>query len=130
MMHRITRTVRCLPVVALLGVAACGGNPARVELDVDLYLHPDSASPNDVLLQTAILKRIRENIALQSEAIHVRSFEDVVFLSGSVRDPCSSNTAGEIARTTSVAVEGSPDPIRAGRVENNIEIPDGESCAR
>ena len=125
-LNKSTRTL--ILVLGLLVLAACGGSPARVELDVDLYLHPDSSSPDDVLLQAAIFKRIAESAQLQEEAIHVRAFEAVVFLSGSVRDACSSSSAAEIASTTSVTVGDNPSPVRASRVENHIEVPEGEEC--
>jgi hypothetical protein len=127
-MQNMNHHLPLLFIAALLVLSSCGGNPARVELGVDLYLHPDSASPDDVLLQTAIVKRISEDAELSGEAIHVRSFEEVVFLSGTVRDACSSGEAAEIARTTTVTVEGSPEPVRAARIENNIETPPGEAC--
>jgi osmotically-inducible protein OsmY len=116
-----------IAAVLALGLGACGNNPARVELGVDVYLHPDSASPNDVLLQTAIARSISANTELSEEAIHVRSFETVVFLSGSVREACASDDAGALAQATTVSVDGGP-PVRARRVENAIVVPEGDVC--
>jgi hypothetical protein len=113
--------------ILAFGSSACGERPARIELGVDVYLHPDSASPDDVLLQTAIARRISEETRLAEEAIHVRSFETIVFLSGSVRDACASGAAGALAQATTVSVDGGP-PLRASRVENAISVPEGAVC--
>ena len=73
----------------LLLAGACGGRPARFELGVDVYLHPDSAKPKDLILQAAIREQLDGIATRRRDQVHVRVFEKIAFLSGTVKDPCS-----------------------------------------
>ena len=127
-------TKRNRHLIALLSavlLTVCAGRPAKVDLGVDLYLHPDSASPDDVMLQAAIHKRVSQHESLRRDLIHVRVFELNVFLTGTVKDPCARNTAEQIARTTEVTLggdSGDVTTVRAKRVENHIEGLGGKRC--
>ncbi len=116
---------------ALLCVAACGGKPARVDLGVDVYLHPDSAEPQDLILQAAIRERLDQIAAKRRDQVHIRVFHLTAFLSGAVKDPCSKDEAHHAAETTSVTVEGggaAGRAIQAKRVENQVEVTSGKTC--
>ena len=106
-------------------LAACGGRPATVNLGVDLYIHPDSASPNDVILQAAIGENLRE--AIDDALIHVRVFERTAYLSGAVKSDEARQEAQRIAEATRVTLtDGAgnpkPAPLRAERVDNRVRV--------
>lgn len=94
---------------------------SAIGLDVDLYLHPESASPDDVLLQVGIQKELSKNEDLR--LIHVRVVDEIVFLSGTVRKPDQKQTAGETAESTEIIVNNK-DRVRAKEVRNDISIQD------
>jgi hypothetical protein len=87
---------------------ACHKNPPRLALDVDLYLHPESASLNDTILAAAIRKRLHENQLTQAAAIQVQVIQRVVFLSGNVETQHISDAAAEVAQSTEATVNGEP----------------------
>lgn len=120
-----------LALSALLCFAACGGRPARVDLGVDVYLHPDSAEPRDLMLQAAIRERLDQIAEKRRDQVYVRVFELTAFLSGSVKDPCSKTEAYQAATATKVTVDGgggTGQEIQAKRVEDHIEVPSGRAC--
>jgi hypothetical protein len=121
-----------LTLSALLCLAAsCGGRPARVDLGVDVYLHPDSAEPRDLMLQAAIRERLDQIAAKRRDQVYVRVFDLTAFLSGSVKDPCSKTEANQAATATKVTVDGgggTGQEIQAKRVEDHIEVPSGRAC--
>lgn len=122
-----------LPIIVLvIALGACGGKPALVNLGVDLYLHPDSAAPADVMLQAAIQERINQHESLRRDVIHVRVYELNVFLSGTVKDACASGRIAEqIADSTTVQVNtgsGSTSPIMRKRIENHVQGTDNQPC--
>lgn len=93
-------------LLVFLTMPACRKNPPRLGLDVDLYLHPESASLNDTILQAAIRKRLNENQATQAAAIQVQVIQRVVFLSGNVETQNVSDAAAQLAQSTEVIVNG------------------------
>ena len=105
-------------------LCACGGHPARVDLGVDLYMHPDSASPQDVILQAAISKNLRDNEVTRRELIHVRVFELTAYLTGAVKQASSKQEAERIAAATKVTLSGGAgEPVvLQAKVENRIEV--------
>ena len=115
-----------------IALGACGSRPANLNLGVDLYLHPDSAAPADVMLQAAIQERLNQHEALRRDVIHVRVYQLNVFLSGTVKDPCASGRIAEqIADSTTVQVNtgsGGAAPITRKRVENHIQGTDNLPC--
>lgn len=115
-----------------IALGACGSRPANLNLGVDLYLHPDSAVPADVMLQAAIQERLNQHEALRRDVIHVRVYQLNVFLSGTVKDPCASGRIAEqIADSTTVQVNtgsGGTAPITRKRVENHIQGTDNLPC--
>ncbi len=123
----------CLALVLLpiLLLAGCK-RPAKIDLGVDVYLHPDSAQPRDVILQAAIGKRLREAAATKQELIHVRAFKLTVFLTGTVKDPCAKVEAKRIAETTSVTIShgaGGEVTVQAKRpVQDHLEVASNKTC--
>ncbi|MEE8586121.1 MAG: BON domain-containing protein [Acidobacteriota bacterium] len=101
-----------------LTLVACGGRAPTVGLKIDLYLHPDSADENDVLLQAAIRQRLAKDESTRKSLIHVRVFQKTVFLSGTVKSGLK-DRAGRIANETTVTVNGIT--IRGEEVKNLIE---------
>jgi len=97
-----------LLVLVSLSLPACRKNPPRLGVDVDLYLHPESASLNDTILEAAIRKRLHENQATRAAAIQVQVIQLVVFLRGNVETQQVSDAAAEIAHSTEAIVNGEP----------------------
>lgn len=95
-------------ILVFLALPACRKNPPRLGLDVDLYLHPESASLNDTILEAAIRKRLHENQATRAAVIQVLVIQQVVFLRGDVETQQVSDAAGEIAHSTEAIVNGEP----------------------
>ena len=130
--HMLNNTKPLLLILlALLGFAACGGRPARVDLGVDVYLHPDSAEPRDLILQAAIRERLDQIAAKRRDQVYVRVFNLTAFLSGAVKDPCSKDEAHRAAEATRVTVEdggGTGQAIQAKHVENQVEVTSGKTC--
>ena len=94
--------------ILIVAIALAGCSKSRkttLGLDVDLYLHPTSADPMDVILQTAITKRLNENNTTKLAPIHVRVEDRAVFLTGTgsaqIRDE-----AERIARQTELTLNG------------------------
>ena len=102
-------------ILVSLALPACRKNPPRLGLDVDLYLHAESASLNDTILEAAIRKRLHENQATQPAAIRVQVIQRVVFLSGNVETQHVKDAAAEVAQSTEVIVNGeaikTPEPV-------------------
>jgi hypothetical protein len=108
-------------ILAFLILPACRKNPPRLGLDVDLYLHPESASLNDTILEAAIRKRLHENQATRLAAVQVQVIQQVVFLRGNVETQQVSDAAAEIAHGTEVIVNG--EPIKTPEpVHNQIKV--------
>ena len=104
----MTRRTLIPLILVFLTLPACRKNPPRLGLDVDLYLHPESASLNDTILEAAIRKRLHENPATRAAAIQVQVIQQVVFLRGNVETQPVSDAAAEIAHSTEAIVNGEP----------------------
>ena len=95
-------------VILLLPLAACQKNPPRVDLGVNLYLHPEAAGANDAILQAAIRKKIVDALAPNAGLVHVRVIDGIVFLSGSVVSDQDKQRALEIAKSIDIRVDSQP----------------------
>jgi hypothetical protein len=96
----------CVTFPILLALSACQKDTkTTVGLDVDLYLHPTSADPIDVLLQTAITKRLNDSSVTKLSLIHVRVDDKTVILTGSAREAVRSE-AERIASQTELTLNG------------------------
>src|SRR5580765_4034959 len=90
----------------LLAFAGCRKDTkTTVGLDVDLYLHPTSADPIDILLQTAISKRLSDSSVTRLSLIHVRVDERTVILTGTATEQIRSE-AERIAQQTELTLNG------------------------
>lgn len=98
--------VLCATFLILVVVGACSKDTkTTLGLDVDLYLHPTSADPSDVLLQTAITKRLADSSVTRLSLIHVRVDEKNVILTGSANDGVRKE-AERIALETELTLNG------------------------
>jgi osmotically-inducible protein OsmY len=101
---------------------SCGGRNNAVQLNVDLFLHPEGARGDDLILQSAIQGRILNDPQLANYPIHVRVAQGIVFLSGSTPREDLKGAAARLAEGTEVTVNGRQ--IRpAEGVRNAIEVP-------
>jgi osmotically-inducible protein OsmY len=103
----------------VIAMALAGCNESRkttLGLDVNLYVHPTSADPMDVLLQTAITKRLNESTVTRLSLIHVRVEERNVTLTGTAKDQVR-DEAERIARQTELTLNG--ESIRPREPINN-----------
>jgi hypothetical protein len=90
----------------LFALAGCAKDTkTTVGLDVDLYLHPTSADPLDVLLQTAITKRLIDSSVTRLSLIHVRVDDRTVILTGMATEQVRSE-AERIAQQTELSLNG------------------------
>jgi len=110
----------------LLIVIALGGCSKRntVGLDVDLYVHPTSADPLDIILQTAITKRLNDSAITKLSLIHVRVQDGVVILTGTATEKAK-NEAKRIAEKTKLTLSRediAPEDIVPKAVTDRITI--------
>jgi hypothetical protein len=108
LMRKTIRNSAALYVMFSIFLALSGcskDTKTTVGLDVDLYLHPTSADPIDVLLQTAITKRLNDSSVTKLSLIHVRVDDKTVILTGSAREAVRSE-AERIASQTELTLNG------------------------
>jgi len=110
-------TVLLIAVGILL--TACSHKKTTVGLDVNVYLHPSSSEPSDVLLQTAIAGRLSEDPVTAKSLIHVRVEDGMVVLTGAAK-PDVSKKAEAVARDTKLKVNEN-DTIVPKNVVNRID---------
>jgi hypothetical protein len=94
--------------IAVITVALAGCSDSRkttLGLDVNLYLHPTSSDPMDIILQTAITKRLNESSVTKLSLIHVRVEDRAVTLTGTAKDEIR-DEAERIARQTELTLNG------------------------
>ena len=114
---------RCLPLaLVLLAVAlpACRKNPKLGTVAVDVYIHPESSSSDDVMLQTAIRTKLDADV-MTAGHVQIRVASLLAVLTGDVSKKEASDKAEQIARTTKVTVDNNP-PIVAENVKNFIKV--------
>jgi osmotically-inducible protein OsmY len=101
------KTLAAAAVVAAL-LTGCSQRPARVDLGVDLYLHPQSGSAEDLILQAAIRKKIAETLPKNAGVVYVRVESGIVFLTGAVKSEAAKAQAREAAEKVDVRLDGAP----------------------
>ncbi|MGA8581227.1 MAG: BON domain-containing protein [Bryobacteraceae bacterium] len=111
-----------LIVMMLLAIAlpACKKNPKLGTVAVDVYIHPESSSSDDVMLQTAIRTKLVAD-TLTAGKVQIRVAGLLAVLTGDVSKREASERAEEIARNTKVTVDNNP-PIVAENVKNLIKV--------
>ena len=98
-------------VIGLFAIlAGCGRKKTVVGVDVDLYLHPSSTDPSDILLQTAITKRLADSATTRQSMIRVIVADRAVTLTGTARSQSMIDDAARIAQQTELTLNG--DAIR------------------
>jgi BON domain len=111
----------CGVLIALAVAVTTGcGKKNRIGLDVDLYLYPEAASGDDLLLQTAVRKQLSENSATQKSLIHARVVDKIVFLTGTVATQEEKDAADRLAHQTIVTLNGVS--LRVSDVKDNINV--------
>jgi len=102
------RSLRFICVAAgLMLLSGCRKNQNLGRVDVDLYIHPESASSDDILLQTAIRRGLDAD-SLTKQHVHVRVVGMQVVLTGNVAQEAASRKAVEIALATQVQINQGP----------------------
>ena len=106
MLNRMLRIrALCVLLPLLLALGCAKDTKTTLGLDVDLYLHPTSADPVDILLQTAIAKRLSDSSITKLSLIHVRVDDKTVILTGTAKEEVRSE-AERIAQQTELTLNG------------------------
>jgi hypothetical protein len=93
-------------LITTLALTGCSeSRKTTLGLDVDLYLHPTSSDPLDIILQTAITKRLHESSVTKLSPIHVRVEDRNVILTGTAKAQVR-DEAERIARQTELTLNG------------------------
>ena len=100
------RLALCAILLITMALTGCAKNSkTTVGLDVDLYIHPTSADPVDIILQTAISKRLNDSTVTRLGLIHVRVEDKTVILTGTATAEVR-NEAERIALQTELTLNG------------------------
>jgi len=106
------KTVGGFLVLSALAGLACGNRKNPIAVEMDLYLRAEAASLDDLILQTAVRKRLGGEDGLAGRGLHVRVSQAVVILSGSVANDAERQDTERIARETRVEINGQSVPVR------------------
>jgi osmotically-inducible protein OsmY len=110
----------CTILAITMALAGCSeSRKTTLGLDVNLYVHPTSADPMDIILQTAITKRLNDSSITRLGLIHVRVEDRTVILTGTAKENVR-DEAERIAQQTELTLNG--EPIRPkGTITNRID---------
>lgn len=112
-----TKTI--LVLLLALACAGCRKNPKLGTLAVDIYLHPESGSSEDILLQTAVRKNLSDHKATE-RGVYARVLDQRVVLSGTVATAGARQEAEQVARSTRITLNESV--ITPKDVTNRIQV--------
>ena len=101
-------------------LCSCQKNAKLGTVAVDLYVHPESASSEDLLLQTAIRRKLAAD-PLTAMHVQARVSGLEVVLTGNVAKKDTSDRAEQMVRATRVVVDNDA-PIVAGAIKNLIKV--------
>ena len=87
-----------------------------------MYIHPESASSNDLMLQTAIRGKLEADASIAGH-VQVRVVDLQAVLTGNVPKKDVANKAEQLARATQVTVDNDK-PIVAATVTNLVKVGD------
>jgi hypothetical protein len=106
----------------LLAVAlsACRKNPNLGTVAVDVFIHPESSSSDDVMLQTAIRNKLEAD-SMTAGHVQIRVAGRLVVLTGGVSKKEAFDRAEQIARNTKVTIDTNA-PIVAESVKNLVKV--------
>jgi len=113
-----------LAILAGVMCLGCGRNQELGKLAVDIYLHPEGGTSDDILLQEAVRKNLGEN-KLTEAGVYARVLDRIVVLNGQVQTEEAKQAAERIARATQVTVnvEGAAArTVKADDVRNRLEV--------
>jgi hypothetical protein len=100
------RILACTLLLIITMLAGCSKrNKTTLGLDVDLYVHPTSSDPLDIILQTAISKRLNDSRLTKLSLVHVRVEDKVVILTGAATAEARKE-AERIAEQTELTLNG------------------------
>ena len=117
-----TKKAGCVLVLVAAGLFSAGCSSRRkttLGLDMNVYLHPSSSDPADILLQTAITKRLTQNTKTRDSLIHVKVEGREVVLTGAAK-PDVSAEAFSLAEATTITLNNEV-PIVPIKVTNRID---------
>jgi hypothetical protein len=114
--------MRAILVLALAALAAagCSRNKDLGTLMVDVYVHPEAGSAEDILLQTAIRRKLAVE-GRASRGVHARVSDGRLVLSGTVATEEARRRAEEIASATRIVIDNES-PIAVREVTNLIRV--------
>ncbi len=101
-------------------VCSCQKNPKLGTVAVDLYIHPESSSSEDLMLQTAIRRKLAAD-PLTAMHVQARVSGLEVTLTGNVAKKDAAERAEQMVRSTRVVIDNDP-PIVAGAIKNLIKV--------
>jgi hypothetical protein len=116
----MSRYLLFVTILLALVLPACRKNPKLGTVAVDVYLHPESSSSDDVMLQTAIRNKLEAD-ATTAGHVQIRVVGLLAVLTGDVSKKEASDHAEQIARNTRVTVDNDK-PIVAETVKNLIKV--------
>ncbi len=99
---------------------ACGKGSRPLNLALDVYLHPEAGSSDDILLQTAIRKNLAAS-ETTARGVYVRVLDLHVVLSGTVESAASRDEAIRIAKATKVVINDGTS-ISPSEVKSMIQV--------
>lgn len=116
----MSRYVPLVIVFLTIALPACKKNPKLGTVAVDVYIHPESSSSDDVMLQTAIRTKLDADTTTAGK-VQVRVAGLLVVLTGDVSKKEAADKAEQIARNTRVTIDNNQ-PIVAENVKNLIKV--------
>jgi osmotically-inducible protein OsmY len=108
----MARALVGLFLASALTLSACGSRKNPIAVEMDLYLHPEAGSLDDLILKAAVQKRLTEGEGQERRGLHVRVSEAVVTLSGSVASDAERQRVERLARETRVEINGAVIAVR------------------
>ena len=114
------RPLLLLVILLTVALPACQKKTQLGTVAVDVFLHPESSSSDDVMLQTAIRNKLASDV-LTAGHVQIRVLDRLVVLTGDVSTKAASDKAEQLARDTKVTVDSDP-PIVPATVKNQIKV--------
>ena len=116
----MSRYLLLLMMLLAVALPACKKNPQLGTVAVDLYIHPESSSSDDVMLQTAIRNKLEADV-MTAGHVQIRVVGLLAVLTGDVSKKEASDKAEQIVRNTKVTIDDNK-PLIADNVKNFIKV--------
>ena len=114
------RPLLLILILLTAALSACNKKTNLGNVAVDVYVHPESSSSDDVILQTAIRQKL-DSDPLTAGKVQIRVAGLLAVLTGDVSKKEASDRAESIAHNTRVTVDSNT-PITAQTVKNMIKV--------